>query len=405
MALGEVLAPLRRSDFRRLWLAQSISIVGDKVNQIGLSIMVYRLTGSLAQMGIVFAITFLPAALFGLLAGPLVDRWDRRRTMIAADLLRAGLVLLIPLSVRFGLVAVYAAAFAVATVSLLFQPARMAMVPQIVDPDELMAANSLDSTTESVAELLGIAIGGALVATIGYRAAFLIDSATYLASAVLVIGVVFRATRPLPLPWRLSLIRRELRDGLDRIWRDPVLRDLVVSFAVVAVGGAAAITLTVLLALSVYTGSGLKDAWRLTTVDLATTVGLVVGSVLVGMSGPGRAGRKYLWGLIVFGGVFAALSLVHDLRIAAPLLVGVGIANMFFIVPMITILQRRTEDAVRGRVFAVRITISRVATVLGFAGAGIAAQRFGILPLVAVVGALVAAVGVVGFALPGLREA
>ena len=404
MELGDLLAPLRRSDFRKLWLAQSVSIVGDKVNQIGLSIMVYRLTGSLAQMGIVFAITFLPAALFGLVAGPLVDRWDRRRTMIVADLLRAGLVLLIPLSVRFGLPAVYAAAFAVATVSLFFQPARMALVPHMLDPSELMAANSLDSTTESVAELLGIAIGGALVATIGYRAAFLIDSATYLVSALLVIGVVFRATRPMPIPWRASLLARELRDGLERIRGDRVLRELIGSYTLVALGGAASLTLTVLLALNVYTGSGLKDAWRLTTVDFATTVGLVVGSVLVGMSGPRRAGRKYLGGLVAFGAIFATLALVHDLRVALPLLVTVGIANVFFIVPMMTILQQRTEDATRGRVFAVRVTVSRVATVLGFAGAGLAAQRFGILPLVAVVGALVAVVGLAGLALPGLRE-
>jgi MFS transporter, DHA3 family, macrolide efflux protein len=414
MAFGTVVAPLRRADFRRLWTAQSVSIVGDKVNQVALSLLVYRLTGSLAQMGLVFAITFLPAALFGLVAGPCVDRWDRRRTMIASDLIRAVLVLLVPFALSFGLPAVYFVAFLVATVSLFFQPARMALVPLVVEECELMAANSLDSITESVAELMGLAFGGALVVLLapqatgitGFRYAFYIDAATYIVSAAFITVVAHRAVRVVSAaPWHPMAIWDEVRDGLRRIAGDPVLSLGVASFGLASLGGAAAVTLSLLLALNVYAASGLPDAVRFTTVDAAITVGLLIGGLVVGSSGAAHAGRKYLGGLVAFGSLFFMLAFIHDIRVAAVLFAAVGIANTFFFVPMITILQTHTEDETRGRVFAVRTTIVRVATVVGLAGAGLAAQSFGVLPVVAVVGLFVGAVGALGFVLPRLREA
>jgi len=218
-----VLTPLKRADFRSLWIAQTVSIVGDKINQVGLSIMVFQLTGSLTQMGIVFAITFLPAALFGLIAGPLVDRWDRRRTMISADLLRAGfvsgmaVVAVTAMPVGWKITLVYLLAFVSSTVALFFEPSRMALIPAVVSQDELMAANSLDMTTSSISELLGIGFGGALVATIGYGTAFWVDAITFLISAGFVLAVGHRAlARALP-KLSLSVIRDDLRAGLERI--------------------------------------------------------------------------------------------------------------------------------------------------------------------------------------------
>ncbi len=97
-----VLAPLRIADYRKLWVGQMISVVGDKLNQIAMGIMVYKITGSMLQMGVMLGVTVLPSALFGLIAGAYVDRWDRRKTMIVADLLRAGLVFFIPWAIAHG---------------------------------------------------------------------------------------------------------------------------------------------------------------------------------------------------------------------------------------------------------------------------------------------------------------
>jgi MFS family permease len=411
MSGRSVLLPLRRRDFRWLWIAQTISIVGDKINQVGLSIMVYLLTGSYVQMGLVFAITFLPAALFGLLAGPLVDRWDRRRTMIIADVLRAVLVagiaavvsLHLPDAVAIGIA--YVLAFVSSTVALFFEPSRMALVPSIVAEEELMAANALDMTTMSVAELLGIGFGGALVSTIGYGTAFWIDAVTFLASAAFVAFVGHRVV-PRTLPkLDLSVIRDDLRYGLERVRRDGVLRGVTVTYAGVSIGGGAALTLSILLALDVYTGSGLTPALRITVVDLSTTVGILVGSVAIGMSGAGDIGRKYLNGIIAFGVALLAFMFVRDLWVAAIVLFVAGIANQYFSIPMITLLQTYTEPATRGRVFAVRSTVARIAAVIGLAGAGVAAQMYGVVNSVVALGVFFVLIGVLGYAMPRLRQA
>jgi MFS family permease len=405
MAAGGVLAPLRRGDFRRLWVAQTVSIVGDKINQVALSIMVFRATGSYAQMGLVFAITFLPAALFGLISGPLVDRWDRRRTMILADIVRAGLVVAIPFAVPLGMWAVYVLAFSSATVSLLFEPSRMALVPALLEQEELMAANALDMTTSSVAELLGIGFAGALVAGVGPSFAFFIDGATFFVSAACVFAVRHRAVRRAVEPMGLDVIRRDLRVGLDRIRRDDVLRGLLLTYGAVAIGAGAALTLTILLALGVLTGSGLPDALRVTVVDLATTAGLLVGSIAIGMGGSHRHGLKYLWGIVAFGALMIPLYFVKAIALAAVVFFAAGVANEFFGIPMITIVQTRTEDETRGRVFAVRMTVTRIAAVVGLAGAGVAAQAYGIGPMIAAVGVYIVAIGVLGLMMPALRGA
>jgi MFS family permease len=405
MTTRGALAPLRRSDFRRLWIAQTVSIVGDKINQVALSIMVYRATGSAAQMGIVFALTFLPAALFGLVAGGLVDRWDRRRTMIAADVIRAGLVIAIPFVAPIGIWAVYVLAFSSATVSLFFEPSRMALVPSVVEQDELMAANALDLSTSSVAELLGIGFAGALVAGVGPASAFFVDGGTFFISALFVFGLRHRAaSRPLA-PIGFSVMRRDLRTGFERIRTDGVLRGLILTYVAVGIGVGASLTLSILLALQVFAGSGIPDALRVAVVDLSTTAGLLVGGIAIGVGGSSRAGRKYLFGIVAFGLLLVPLYFVKTIAMAAPVLFAIGVANEYFGIPMLTIMQTNTEDETRGRVFSVRITLTRIAGVLGLVGAGIAAQVYGVTPMIVVVGVYMVGVGVLGFLMPALRDA
>ena len=182
-------APLRHADYRKLWLAQSVSVIGDKLNQISLAMLVFERTGSMLQIGAVLAVTVLPAAFLSLPAGALVDRWDRRKTMIASDVLRALCVVLIPFAADWNILAVYALAFASSTVSLFFQPARLSLIPDVVGEEELMAANSLDNASFAVSELLGLAVGGVVVAAVGWRVAFFADAATFIVYAALVAAI------------------------------------------------------------------------------------------------------------------------------------------------------------------------------------------------------------------------
>ena len=159
-----MLAVLRQRDFSLLWFGGVLSVIGDFFLFIALPFFVYERTGSVLSTGAMFAAETLPRLLFGSVAGVFVDRWDRKRTMVLADLSRA-LILLPLLAVAAGgpLWLVYAVAFVEATVSQFFLPAKNALVPNLVADRHLTAANSLNSMGQDVPSLVGPLLGGALL--------------------------------------------------------------------------------------------------------------------------------------------------------------------------------------------------------------------------------------------------
>ena len=143
---------------------------GDRLHQLALGVLVCQVTGSYVATGLVFLMAAIPNLLLGPIAGTFVDRWDQKRVMVASDLLRALLVLLIPVVAAIDIVLVYPMALLVTTVSLFFRPARAAVVPRIVRPDDLLAANSALWTAESLADILGYPIGRGVRGVRGRRA-------------------------------------------------------------------------------------------------------------------------------------------------------------------------------------------------------------------------------------------
>lgn len=182
---------LRIPDYRRLWAAQGVSDIGDALTNLTLLIVVTTLTGSTAALAAMAIALAVPAIVIGPVAGVFVDRWDRRRVMLAADLVRAGLVLgfiLVASTDRLWLM--YVIAVAHATVGTFFTPARMAMVPRVVPANGLMAANGLNQMTRILASVIGSAVAGLLVGLAGVSwPAFVIDALTFLLSFGIVLGV------------------------------------------------------------------------------------------------------------------------------------------------------------------------------------------------------------------------
>ena len=154
-------AVLRIPDYRRLWAAQGVSDIGDALTSLTLLIVVTRLTGSTAALAAMAIALAVPAIVVGPIAGVFVDRWDRRRVMLASDLIRAGLVLgfiLVASTDRLWLM--YVIAIAHATVGTFFTPSRMALIPRVVPREGLMAANSLNQLTRVLAAVFGSALAG-----------------------------------------------------------------------------------------------------------------------------------------------------------------------------------------------------------------------------------------------------
>lgn len=398
---GALLEPLRSKDFRCLWLGQLVSVVGDKVDQIALGLLVFQKTGSSLQMGITLAISMLPAAVFGMVAGTYVDRLDKRRTMLAADLVRAALVLSVPfVAERFSsIVPVYVVALILATVGLFFEPAKLSLIPRLVSRDQLMAANSLDNATVSAAELAGLAFAAGLVASMGVRLAFFFDAATFLVSALFIAAIRHREVVEGGAGGVFAGVRADLDDGLRYIWRHAVLRDLLSVYAVAMFAVAASVTFVYVLALETFQGG----APGLAIMDGAITVGLLLGSIAIGSSDAAGATRKLLWGLTAFAALHFLLALTPSIAWAVPVLLALGIANMFFYVPMSTVLQTASMPSMRGRAFAAKQTLSRAFSVAGFVSAGAIAEHLGVRQSIVLVSALMAAVVAVGWSRSALR--
>ena len=186
-------------DFRQLWLGQVVSQLGDWFDTIALFTLVLRLTGSGRAVGLVLVARFLPSVVLGPLSGVLADRFNRRHIMIVSDVARA-LVVLGFLFVRSPdqLWLVYVLTVLQLAFSAFFEPARSAALPSIVAPRDLVAANSISAVTWSAMLTLGAAVGGPVTDWFGTDAAFVIDSLTYLVSAVLVWRVRLPQTTAAP---------------------------------------------------------------------------------------------------------------------------------------------------------------------------------------------------------------
>jgi len=351
-----MLTVLRSRDFALLWVGQLISVVGDWVLFIGLPFAVYERTGSAAATGALFVVETLPRVSLGSVTGVLVDRWDRRRTMVAADLLRAlALLPLLAVGDDGWLWLVYPVAFVQATLSQLFLPARSAIVPRLVGERDLAAANGLVGLGDELAFTVGSAVGGALLAVVSLSALVVVDVATYLASALCILlvsapmGRIDAATDPTPpvgAPWRA--LWADLRSGLELVRRQRLVRAVFAVTGLAMVGEGIVAVLMVVFVEDLL-GEGAREFGWLAA---ARGIGGILGGVVVGLLATRLAPRR----LIAAAGVLDGLALLLLFNSSAmPLLLAIaalaGVGVVIFYVAQQTILQQRVADAYLGRVF------------------------------------------------------
>lgn len=235
---------LTRPGYRQLWAARTVSQAGDVVQFTALALLVYSLTGSgLGVSGVVLA-EIAPVLLLAPLAGPLVDRLPRVPVMVAADLSR--LVLAVVLAVWHGDVAVvYAVAFGLSAGAVFFHPAAGSLLPTLVDDEELVAANSGIWSAAVLVQVALAPLAGLLATTAGFGWAFTANAASFATSALLLWGL-----RPgeAPRPVSTAGIWAQGRAGWALLGRDRLLRALAVAQALAALSAGATSALLVVLA-------------------------------------------------------------------------------------------------------------------------------------------------------------
>ncbi|TMF85289.1 MAG: MFS transporter [Chloroflexi bacterium] len=367
--------------FRMFWVGQAVSYFGDTMNTAGLAIMLFVLTRSASIVALGLIAKAIPTILFGLIAGPLVDRVNRQRLMIFADLARAILTVSIPFFGAFWLPGAFVAVFLIASASAFFNPAKQAILPNLVPGRLLIRANGLVSSSEKTMELLGYSLAGLIVAAVSWLPLFLIDAGTYLFSAISLLGVPDLAVRAKGTSLRLA---SDVVDGLRFVLRSAVLRSTMTLTLVVAVFFGMTTTLLVVMAYEALHGGASAYGF----IEAAIGAGAIVGALIAGeLVNRARAGTLLLLGA---GGVGLANLLVgfsRNLTVTIIFLLLGGILNMIYYVPLISVTQRESPDHVRGRVMATRFLLVQGGYLTGMAVAGPLSDRLS-APVVFVVGGL-----------------
>jgi MFS family permease len=378
-AMTSLLALLRQNrNYRYTWMGQVVSETGDYFNNIAVFALVMEKSGSGLVVSGVMLSRAIPAVLAGPLAGVLLDRLDRKRIMIASDLIRAAVALAFVLTIhqpRPWLLYVLSGALMLA--SPFFTSGRAAILPTIADAGELHTANSLTQTTQWATLTAGTLLAGASVARLGYEAAFVINSLSFVFSAWAIWRIAvpggFRVKRqstaePAIRPWH------DYREGLRYMRSAPLLMGIGMISAGWAMGGGAAQILFALFGEQVFHrgAGGIGAIWGF------AGIGLLFGGAIGHMAGKhtGFAGykRTVTISYLLHGATYMMFSQVESYAAALVLMMFSRVGMAVTSVLNNSKLLRYTPDQFRGRVFATLESLRWSVMIASMAAAGIASQ-------------------------------
>jgi len=402
---------LRYGPLRLVWLAQVISQVGDGMMTVALVWLTINLTHGSANSGLALSSILVAQTLpylFGIFTGALVDRWERLSTMLASDIVRGVIVLAIPIVNAINPLHVWELAvmsFLLGLAGQFFDPAKAALTPSLVPPEELTSANALLQFTRQVLFIAGPAIGGSLIALAGALGVFYVDAISFFGSAAVLLLLRERSARVYKAPESTT------RTGSD------ILRDIAAGFryihhrarlrAVIIVGAVLNFLLSPLpLLIPLYIKRVVKSgAIQFGSLTSIIFVGFALGAVVVYVWG-NQLGKGRLAGAAIVGtgiasaGFALGLPLWPTMAIGAVGGAGIGIAN----IAATTIVQEQSADEFRGRVYAFYDSLAQMGRPLSLILGAFAADALGIRAVFLIVGVVTALTGLPVLAVRSLRD-
>jgi MFS family permease len=378
----------RHTDFTKLWVGQSVSILGSEMTKLALPLTaILTLDAAASQIGLLSAFQSASALALMLFAGVVVDRFRRRRLMIATDLMRALLIGIVPVLAFAGMLrmeVLYAVAFGVGSLTIMFDIAYSSYVPSIVTSRDLIAANSRLRASESLGTIFGASVGGMVVSVFRPAAALLADAVSFVVSALALASI--RAPEPMPErpeggggnPARRFL--REVGEGIGPNYRSPYLRPLTYNSAAANIVSQVILTLFILYATR---DLDLSPVW-IGVIYSAGGVGGVAGALACNY-----AVRKLGFGRAVVGAMVLfhfSLPLTPLIRgpesVVVPLLAVVWFLAVFGVVlsniGQGTLRQVVIPDRLRGRVMAAHRLLAYGTLPLGALAAGYLGEAIGL---------------------------
>lgn len=360
----------RAGDYRRLFVATLASGAGTYLAAIALTVDVFDRTGSGTWVSALLIAEFLPAIVIGLLLGPLVDRWSRRRLLIGSDLVRLAVFCVLPFA--GSATAVVALAFVAGLATGFFRPAVYAGMPNLVDDEDLPAANALLQAVENIAWMVGPIVGGVLLAVQGPELAYWLNALTFLLSAALLARIPARRLQAGEVESRGHW--QDLGDGFRLVRRSRALLTVLVVWNIVLLGSAAVNVAEVVLAKVSLDAGDVGFGILVGASGLGLTLGsLAAGSVL------DRLGihRTYAATIALMALGYGAAAVAPTLAVAVVAVVLGTFGNGAAIVCNALLVQRGAPDELRGRAFTVIMSSNYVLLGLGMAVAGPLVDAFG----------------------------
>jgi Na+/melibiose symporter-like transporter len=380
-----------RRDLRLLLAGQLVSMSGDWVLGVGLAYSVYDLTGSTLASAMSLLAAFVPQVVIGPLAGVLVDRWDRLRTMVWANVgMALGLLPLLLVTDATWVWLIYVVLAVESVGEVFFAPAEQAMIPRLVHDGEIATAVALNGQASQLARLGGSAVGGVAAAAGGVPAVAIVDGLTFLVAAALLSrirtpgAVTSSAASTEVVIGRLRGFAQSLGGGVEAVRRSPGLRAVVLFALITSVGEGIMGTLFAPFVRDVLHGDGRAYG----AVTSAQAIGGILGA-LFATAVVHRMSAVWLLGgaSVVFGAIDLAIFLYPVVYDALwPAIVGmalVGLPGALVGAGYLTVFQEGSTDASRGRAFSLLSLTKVVALVVGALTAGILGDRIGIVPVLA----------------------
>ena len=406
-----LLTDSKNRNFLRLWLAQLISQFGNRVNQLALvGLIAERSPGSAMAMAKLLAFTIVPVFIIQPFAGALVDRWDRRTTLFVCDIIRGCLVLTIPfifMANKTVIMPIYIIVFLVFCFSRFYVPAKMSIIPDLVEEHNLIKANSLVTTTGMIAFVLGVAVGGFLVELFGARTGFIIDAVAFFVSASLLLSMdlskhlkpsreKLRHARQLVNEVRKSTMQ-DIKEGILYLIRQKEIRFIVLMlFILLAAAGSIYVVIIVFI----------QKSFHSVTMDLGF-LGVCLGlGLFLGTICYGKWGQKFLWYktiffCLLFGGVMliAFTVLIHlysNIMVAMLLAILLGLVVGPIFIASNTMTLVFADDHMRGRMFSALEIVIHFAFLSAMLLSSWLSDHIREVWILASVGGLIALIGLTG---------
>ncbi|MCJ7582338.1 MAG: MFS transporter [Candidatus Aminicenantes bacterium] len=376
---------LWNKNFFLLWQGQFVSQLGNQAFSIAMVFWIKHQTGSASLMGLLMMLIHLPMVILGPVAGTIADSYSRRRIIIACDVLAGVPVIILAMLIFFApqqtsliLVLMLIVGLLLGAVRTFFNPAITAAIPDIVPEEKIAAANSLNQSSVQISTIFGQGLGGYLFMLLGAPLLILINGITYLFSAFSESFISI----PQGLPeksriWKekFAQFKKDTLEGLKIVWRNTGMRSM---FFVAAFLNFFIMPLIVLLPFYVEDFLGVTPDWYgylLAGFGFGALIGYGFAATLK-LSGKRRS-RSVILAMILMTILLASLSVANKSILSLAIWVGIGIANGFININIITLLQTSVPSELRGRIFGLLTTITAGLTPLGLGLGGVVADLTG----------------------------